>query len=71
MAKIQEQLNLENKIKAGAENMLQLYQANPQQDPEAVNEIKKQLVSANSKIERLTKQFEDYKNKGDGSMFFI
>jgi hypothetical protein len=69
MAKLQEQLNLEHKIKTGAENMLQLYQSNPQIDPEAVNKIKQQLMSANAKIECLTKQYEEYKTKRESSMF--
>lgn len=64
MTKIQEQLNIENKIKQGAENMLQLYQGNPQQDPEAVREVQIQLDSANTKIARLLKQYEAYRNMG-------
>ncbi|KAJ3087070.1 hypothetical protein HK102_011873 [Quaeritorhiza haematococci] len=68
MAKIQEQLNIENKIKAGAETMLQVYESSQKGDTISRKEVETQLHATNKKIAALTKQMEFYKNLPEPSL---
>ncbi|KAI9140964.1 Rapamycin-insensitive companion of mTOR, N-term-domain-containing protein [Paraphysoderma sedebokerense] len=62
IARIQEQLVLENKIKTGAENMLQVYETSRKGDPASKQQIMMQLEKSSNRITELTKQLEYYKS---------
>ncbi len=63
LARIEEQLEIELRIRSGAENMLQLYTSKG--DPNALKEVQLQLDSVNAKIGLLQRQFDSYKNQTD------
>jgi hypothetical protein len=63
MAKIQEQLKIEMKIKNGAENLLQLYTT--KDDQAALKDVQMQLDAVNAKINALNEQYDALKNEAE------
>jgi hypothetical protein len=68
MVRIEEQLQIEFRIRAGAENMLHVYSAQ-NSDPVAFREVQLQLDSVNAKIALLQRQFDSYKTMADPRAF--
>lgn len=67
MARLQEQLKIEQKIKAGAESLFQLYTM--KDDQAALKGVRQQLEAVNAKIAALTEQHEAIKNAADRETF--
>ena len=59
MAKVQEQLQKEVKMKYGMDSLLRLYL---NKDPAAYQEVQTQLDLVNAKIRQLTTQLDSYKS---------
>ncbi|KAI9096093.1 Rapamycin-insensitive companion of mTOR, N-term-domain-containing protein [Phlyctochytrium arcticum] len=65
MAKLQEQLNIELKLKAGAETMLQVSESGTKGATISRDQVEAQLAQTKSKIASIQRQIDMYKNVPD------